>query len=85
MFKVLEDGTRVVENRLSAFDVPASVSLRMTSSSGICFKDGSGRLNLNADSFGPTGDCIYRFYVPAGVNHPCQFLRAYHDGKEIAQ
>ena len=85
VFKVLGDGTRVVENRLSAFDVPASVSLRMTSSSGICFKDGSGRLNLNADSFGPTGDYIYRFYVPVGVDHPCQFLRAYHDGKEIAQ
>ena len=85
VFKVLEDGTRVVENRLSAFDVPASVSLRMTSSSGICFEDGSGRLNLNAESFGPTGDHVYRFYVPAGVDHPCQFLRAYHDGKEIAQ
>ena len=48
-------------------------------------KRGRWRLDLDASSFDPAGDCIYRFYVPAGVGHPCQFLRAYHGGKEIAR
>ena len=82
---LLDDGTRVVENRLSAFDVPPSLTLRMTGNSGICFEDGAGGMTLTADSFDETGDCIYRFLLPAGVDHPCQFLRAYFDGKEIAQ
>lgn len=44
-----------------------------------------GVLWLAAGSFVPMGDYIYRFYVPEGVDHPCQFLRAYHGGKEIAR
>ena len=81
----MDDGTRIVENRLSAFDVPPSLTLRMTGNSGICFEDGAGSMTLTADSFDEIGDCIYRFLLPAGVDHPCQFLRAYFEGKEIAQ
>ena len=82
---VLDDGTQIVENRISAFDVPDSLDLRLSANSGICFEDGAGVLWLNAGSFGPTGDCIYRFYVPEGVTNPCQFLRAYRDGRETAR
>ena len=85
VFKILDDGTRVVENRLTAFDVPSSVLLKMTSASGVCFADGSGSISMTSGSFSGTGDYIYRFYVPEGVEHPCQFLRAYYNGKEIAQ
>ncbi len=80
-----EDGTRIVANRISAFDLPRSVEFRMTSSSGICFEDGSGRLVFAADDLDETGDLNYRFFVPAGVNHPCQFLHGYFNGKALAQ
>ena len=80
-----EDGTRIVANRISAFDLPRSVEFRMTSSSGICFEDGSGRLLFAADDLDETGDLNYRFFVPAGVNHPCQFLHGYFNGKALAQ
>ncbi len=81
----LADGTRIVENRLSAFDVPPSLALRMTSGSGICFGDGAGRLEISADDFDEIGDFSYRFYVPKGVRHPCQFLRLTRGGKAVAQ
>lgn len=81
----LDDGTRIVENRLTAFDLPHSAELRMTSHSGVCFEDGAGTLSISADDFDDTGDCIYRFLVPEGVDHPCQFLHAYFEGKEICQ
>lgn len=82
----LEDGTRIVGNRISAFDLPESVQFKMTSSSGISFADGSGRLEFSARDFDrTTGDLPYWFFVPEGVNHPCQFLHGYFDGKEFAQ
>lgn len=81
----LEDGTRVVENRLSAFDLPDAVEFRMTSSSGICFENGSGRLTVAPSDFDGYGDFRYRFLVPSGVDHPCQFLHGYFQGKEFAQ
>ena len=81
----MDDGTVIVENRISAFDMPNSVELRMTSHSGVCFEDGAGTLSISADDFDDTGDCIYRFLVPVGVDHPCQFLHAYFEGKEIVQ
>ena len=81
----LADGTRIVENRLSAFDVPPSLTLRMTSGSGICFVDGAGRLEISADDFDEIGDFSYWFYVPKGVRHPCQFLRLTRGGKAVAQ
>ena len=81
----LGDGTRVVENRFSAFDLPPTVEFRMNSASGVCFEDGSGRLVLHADDFDEVGDYIYRFLLPVGVSNPCQFLYAYFDGKEISQ
>lgn len=85
VFASLPDGTRVVENRLTAFDVPAGLELRMTSSSGICFEDGAGSLDVGADDFDEIGDCVYRFYVPSGVNHPCQFLQLRRNGKTVAK
>ena len=81
----LGDGTRVVENRFSAFDLPPTVEFRMNSASGVCFEDGSGRLVLHVDDFDEVGDYIYRFLLPVGVSNPCQFLYAYFDGKEISQ
>ena len=79
------DGSMVVENRLSAFDVPDSAVLRMTSSSGITFADGSGSLELTKADFDEIGDCSYQFVVPVGVGHPCQFLRLVFDGKVVAR
>ncbi len=81
----LDDGTAIVENRLSAFDVPPSLTLRMSGMSGVCYPDGTGHLELSAGSFSPEGDCLYRFLVPAGLATPCQVLRAYFDGKELAR
>ena len=81
----LSDGTRIVENRLSAFDVPQGLLFSMTSSSGISFADGAGRLLISADDFDEIGDFSYQFYVPETVNHPCQFLRLIHNGKVVAQ
>ena len=81
----LSDGTRIVENRLSAFDVPQGLLFSMTSSSGISFADGAGRLMISADDFDEVGDFAYQFYVPENVNHPCQFLRLIHNGKVVAQ
>ena len=81
----LADGTRVVENRLSAFDVPAGLTMRMTSGSGICFEDGAGFIEISADDFDEIGDFSYLFYVPQGVMHPCQFLRLMVGGKAVAQ
>lgn len=80
-----EDGTHVVENRLTAFDMPDSAMLRMTSTSGICFEDGAGSLEVHASDFDATGDFVYDFYAPAEVVHFCQFLRVMFDGREIAQ
>ena len=84
-YERLRDGTRVVENRLSAFDLPDSVEFRMTSSSGICFEDGSGKLSVTPGDFYECGDFMYRFFVPYGVNHPCQFLHGYFRGREFSQ
>ena len=81
----IDEDTVVVRNRLSVFDLPDGVELRMTGSSGICFEDGSGKLILTSNDFDDAGDCIYHFLVPAGVSNPCQFLHAYFNGKEFAQ
>ena len=81
----LDSETRVVENRLSAFDLPPTVEFRMTGNSGICFENGAGNLVLHADDFDEVGDCLYRFLIPEQVSNPCQFLHAYFDGKEISQ
>lgn len=81
----LLDGTRVVENRLSAFDVPPGLTMRMTSGSGICFEDGAGVMEISAEDFDEIGDFSYLFYVPQGVMHPCQFLRLMVGGKAVAQ
>ena len=81
----LDDGTLVVENRLSAFDLPSCVELKMTSSSGICFEDGSGKLTITSGDLDGCGDFVYRFLVPSGVKHPCQFLHGYFEGKEVFQ
>ena len=80
-----EDGSGVVENRLCAFDIPPNLTMRMTSSSGITFGNGSGSLSINASDFDEIGDCAYQFFIPAGVNHPCQFLRLLYNGKVVAQ
>lgn len=82
----LADGTLVVENRVSAFDLPPGVSFAMTSMSGICFEDGSGRMRFTSGDFDETGDFTYRFYVPCGVSNPCQFLYVYDaDGRKVSQ
>ena len=81
----MDSGTTVVENRISAFDLPQSVELRMTGNSGIVFEDGAGVMSVGQGDFDETGDCVYRFFVPNGVSNPCQFLRAYVDGKEFAR
>lgn len=83
--EVLPDGTIVVVNRVSAFDLPPGVSFAMRSQSGVCFEDGAASLSVDADTFDGIGDFWYRFFVPAGLANPCQFLHAYVDGKEIAQ
>ena len=80
-----DDGSSIVENRLSAFGLPDSAILRMTSSSGITFADGSGSLNLTKSDFDEIGDVSYQFLVPPGVVHPCQFLRLLFNGKVIAR
>lgn len=81
----LDSETRVVENRLSAFDLPSTVEFRMTGNSGICFENGAGKLVLHADDFDEVGDCLYRFLIPERVSNPCQFLHAYFNGKEMSQ
>ena len=81
----LDSGTVEVENRISAFDLPHSVELRMTGNSGICFEDGAGVMSVRQEDFDEIGDCLYRFLVPDGVSNPCQFLHAYFGGKEFAQ
>ena len=80
-----DDGSSIVENRLSAFGLPDSAVLRMTSSSGITFADGSGSLSLTSSDFDEIGDVSYQFLVPPGVVHPCQFLRLLINGKVIAR
>ena len=80
-----DDGSRVVENRISAFDLPPSAVLRMTSGSGITFPDGSGSHELTGLDFDEIGDLSYHFLIPAGVDHPCQFLRLMFDGKAVAR
>ena len=79
------DGSHIVENRISAFGLPASAVLRMTSSSGITFADGSGSLELTAEDFDEIGDLSYQFVVPPGVGHPCQFLRLVFNRKVVAR
>ena len=81
----VDSGTRVVENRISAFGLPASAEIRMSGQSGICYESGAGTLILHADDFDEFGDCIYRFLLPNYVTNPCQFLHLYLDGKEVAQ
>jgi len=79
------DGSRIVENRISAFGLPDSALMRMTSSSGITFADGSGRLELTGSDLDEIGDFSYQFLIPPGVGHPCQFLRLMFDGKVVAR
>ena len=81
----LDDGTLVVENRLSAFNLAPGLEFRMTGNSGVCFEDGSGMLVLHPEDFDENGDCMYRFLVPDGVSNPCQFLHVYFDGREVSQ
>ena len=81
----LSDGTGVVVNRISAFDLPPGVTFSMRSQSGVCFEDGASTVELGPSDFDETGEFWYRFYVPKGLSNPCQFLHAYLDGKEIAQ
>ena len=81
----LDGGTRVVENRISAFDLPDGVELRLKGNSGICYEDGAGTLSLQAGDFDETGDCLYRFLLPEEVTNPCQFLYIYVDGVEVSR
>lgn len=81
----IDQGTFVVENRISAFDLPPSVEIRLVGNSGVCYEDGAGKLSLSASDFDEVGDCVYRFLVPAGLHHPCQFIHVYFNGKELAQ
>lgn len=81
----LADGTGVVVNRVSAFDLPAGVSFSMRSQSGVCFEDGAASIDIGPSGFNETGDFWYRFFVPKGLAHPCQFLHARVGGREIAQ
>jgi hypothetical protein len=74
-----------MENRLSVFDLPDGVELRMTGNSGICFEDGAGVMSVTNGSADVIGDVVYRFLVPNGVSNPCQFLHAYKNGREFAQ
>ena len=80
-----DDGSRIVENRISAFDLPPTALLRMTSSSGITFADGSGTMELTGSDLDEIGDFTYQFLVPPDVGHPCQFLRLMFDGKAVAR
>ena len=79
------DGTLVVQNRISGFDIPVDIMLRMKTQSGVCFDDGTGLLFLSAADFDAMGDCYYNFFVPPEVTNPCQFLQAIWNGKGIAQ
>ena len=79
------DGTLVVLNRISGFDIPSDVVLKMRTQSGVCFADGSGELVISASSFNEIGDCYYRFFVPPEVTNPCQFLQAVWNERGIAQ
>jgi hypothetical protein len=79
------DGSRIVENRISAFDLPPAALLRMTSSSGISFADGSGKMELTGSDLDEIGDFSYQFLIPPGVAHPCQFLRLVFGGKAVAR
>lgn len=83
--ELLPDGTAVVVNRISAFDLPRGVRFSMRSQSGVCFDDGAASIEVGPSSFDVTGDFWYRFYVPAGLVTPCQFLHAFVGGEEIAQ
>ena len=80
-----DDGTRVVLNRLSCFDLPQGVVLRMKTQSGVCYDDGSADLDLTSEDMNEIGDFYYRFFVPPDLTNPCQFLHVIWNGKEIAQ
>ena len=79
------DGTLVVLNRISGFDIPSDVVLKMRTQSGVCFADGSGELVISASGFNEIGDCYYRFFVPPEVTNPCQFLQSVWKERGIAQ
>jgi hypothetical protein len=84
--EVLEDGTRVIENRISVSDIPDDVSLVMTAfQAGVCYEDGSSKLVLAKQDFTALGECVYRLYAAPGVSNPCQFLAAYVGNLKIAQ
>ena len=83
--EILDDGTAVVVNRISGFDLPDGIILRMKTQSGVCYEDGTADLDLSPDDFDETGDLYYRFFVPPGLTNPCQFLHILWNGKEIAQ
>ena len=70
---------------LDELDLPPSVEIRLVGNSGVCYEDGAGKLSLSASDFDEVGDCVYRFLVPAGLHHPCQFIHVYFNGKELAQ
>lgn len=81
----LDDGTRVVRNRVSAFGLSPDVRFTMKSQSGVCFADGAASISFGAEAFDETRDFWYEFYVPAGLANPCQFLHFLLDGTEVAQ
>ena len=82
----LADGTNVAEVRLRVLGLSPDMSFAMhTYQAGVCFENGSSRMVFPSTSFDQNGELVYRFFAPASVSNPCQFLSAWVLNHKIAE
>ncbi len=75
---ILEDGTRVVMNRLTAGYLPPSVTTRLSVfGSGVTFDDGTIIRNITVTDLSELGEYPYLMMLPATTPAPCHLIEAY--------
>ena len=80
----LPDGTSVCVNGAWCGDLPADVEMEVwVWQAGVCFEDGSVCKRFRRSDLDANGVFRYRFLAPEGLDHPCQYLRAFFGGIKI--
>jgi hypothetical protein len=76
----LEDGSQVLANRLTAGNLPDSVSLWLTVFRGtVTFDDGSVAREVTGADLSELGEYQYRLIQPPSDYAPCHYIEAYQD------
>ena len=82
----LQDGTRVVENRLIARHLPYDINLELGAfGGGLAFDSGGATKDIYRQDLKPTDEFDYRVFISPGYNTACHTIRAIQDGITVGE